>query len=195
MQNLFSSFTDNLLTAISLNQSQNVTQNIDEQHDIRASTSGYSPDDIPLCQFDMFSDDENTVNDQEPNENEDFELPDIFEDSDKYGTEVDESMAKIVDSVIRKKADVSALVKRDDNKIPVNCKGLSPAAINPEIWQKLDRRARGQDLIFQTVQKLLGLGIVPVLRIANLLRNKNLDPKLFKELASRAIAILCNTFF
>ncbi|CAC5398982.1 unnamed protein product [Mytilus coruscus] len=124
-----------------------------------------------------------------------FELPNIFEDSERYREEVEASVSNIVETVIRKKADVASLVKKEDNKIPSNCKGLNPPAVNAEIWQNLDRKARSQDIMFQTVQRLMGLGIVPILRIAQMLKTKSFDQTICRELVSRAIAILCNAFF
>lgn len=49
--------------------------------------------------------------------------------------------------------------------------------------------------MFQTVQRLMGLGIVPILRIAQMLKTKSFDQTICRELVSRAIAILCNAFF
>ncbi|CAC5382527.1 unnamed protein product [Mytilus coruscus] len=124
-----------------------------------------------------------------------FELPNIIRDSERYGEEDEASVSNIVETVIRKKADVASLVKKENHKIPSNCKGLNPPAVYTEIWQNLDRKARLQDLMFQTVQRLMGLGIVPILRIAQMLKTKSFDQTNCRELVSRAIAILCNAFF
>lgn len=205
MQNMFSKFTDNLFAAINLNQSNYNEENLHDNQDSEnvppcnvAQNDDSQKNNASLNMNDLFgsdSDDDVHVNHDEIADEEDFIMPNIFEDSEKFGSEVHDSIAKIVDAVIRKKSDVTTFIKMEDNKIPSNCKGLNPAVINPEIWQNLDRRARGQDLMFQIVQKLLGQGIVPILRMANLLKEKKVDHKLFKELTSRAIIILCNTFF
>ena len=204
MQSMFSQFSDNLLSALSQSQNQNRAQEHNGVFENRPSTSSSEhASNATIEQFDLFSEDDcgdsafDNANELDENENDevDFEISKIFEDADKFGQEVEASIAKIVEAVIGKKADVTSLVKKEDNKIPNNCKGLNPPAINPEIWQNLDRRARGQDLMFQAVQRLLGLGIVPILRIANLLKTKSVDQKAFRELTNRAIAILCNAFF
>lgn len=60
-------------------------------------------------------------------------------------------------------------------KIPSNCKDLSPPAVNSEIWHFLDRNIKTKDLGLQCH------GIVPIIRMAEELKNKSPDSKKLKN--------------
>lgn len=129
------------------------------------------------------------------NEIDDFlsELPKIFEDDEKFGDDTNENIAKMVQSIVKKKSDVKSIIK--ELKIPSNCKDLSPPAVNSEIWHFLDRNIKTKDLGLQTVQKLLGHGIVPIIRMAEELKNKSPDSKKLKKCISDSLTVLMNAFF
>ncbi|CAC5403420.1 unnamed protein product [Mytilus coruscus] len=200
MRSMFTELTSNLLAALPFTSSHVAGEQNVQSTSTSADNISNSTEPVQM----IFSDNESDNSEGSTHHNLDhsdqlgdieFELPNIFEDSERYGEEVEASVSNIVETVIRKKADVASLVKKEDNKIPSNCKGLNPPAVNAEIWQNLDRKARSQDIMFQTVQRLMGLGIVPILRIAQMLKTKSFDQTICRELVSRAIAILCNAFF
>lgn len=66
--------------------------------------------------------------------------------------------------------------------MPSNCKELSPTVVESEIWQFLERNIKSGDLGLQTVQKLLELGIVPILFGQQRKWEKNPDIKTLKKL-------------
>ncbi|CAC5396062.1 unnamed protein product [Mytilus coruscus] len=200
MRSMFTELISNVLAALPFTSSQVAGEQNVPSTSTSADNISNSTEPVQM----IFSDNESDNSEGSTHHNLDhsdqlgdieFELPNIFEDSERYGEEVEASVSNIVETVIRKKADVASLVKKEDNKMPSNCKGLNPPTVNAEIWQNLDRKARSQDIMFQTVQRLMGLGIVPILRIAQMLRTKSFDQTICRELVSRAIAILCNAFF
>ena len=68
-------------------------------------------------------------------------------------------------------------------------------AVNSEIWHFLERNIKSRDLGLQTVQKLLGHGIVPIIRMAEELKNKSPDSKVLKKCISDSMTVLLNTYF
>ncbi|VDI02305.1 Hypothetical predicted protein [Mytilus galloprovincialis] len=143
--------------------------------------------------YNIFSDEENEPQVIASDDEFDYELPKIFEDDEKYDEEVSPSLAKVFDNICKKKSDVSVMTR--EMKIPVNCKSLVAPPVNAEIWQFLERKAKTADLNLQTIQKSLGCGMVPLIRVAEILKSKTPDVKLMRENISKALAILSNTHF
>ncbi|CAC5357570.1 unnamed protein product [Mytilus coruscus] len=105
-------------------------------------------------------------------------------------------MSNIVDminTIVCKKANVDEIVK--DSKIPLNCKNIIPPQVNVEIWSFLRRNVKSLDLNMQNVQRMLGNGIVPVIRLAELLSKKDPDVKELRAHTTRAMTILSSVFF
>lgn len=153
---------------------------------------------VDLSQFDnLFGDnDDDNRNDNDQEECFEYELPKIFEDDDRYGERTIDCIAKLINSVTKKKSDVSNIIK--ENKVPDNCKGLTPPKVNTEIWHILIRQGRQDDLMCQTIQRLIGLGASPIIRAAEILsRPKEALTKItdIRDLAQQALTILCNCFF
>lgn len=119
------------------------------------------------------------------------EMLNFFEDDETFDADTSASIANVVEHICRKKSDVTIMTK--DLKIPGHCRSLVPPPVNMEIWQFLERRANSSDLGTQTIQRLLGSGIVPISKVAERLKTKNPDIKVMRDLVSKAIAILCNT--
>lgn len=199
--NLFQTFSDNIISAITqksrdLNATQSVSQNeIESNGDVQLDNTCNNVDnsnlqhDSDINMFSMSESDSETEHDFE------FEMPKIFEDDERFGDEINTNIASIVEKVCLKRSDVSSLVS--DLKIPINCKSLAPPQVNPEIWQFLERRAKSEDLHFQTIQRLLAFGIVPILHVAQNLRTKNqqLDVKNMRESVKKSLTILTNVHF
>ena len=94
----------------------------------------------------------------------DYEMPKIFEDDEKFDTDASPSIAKVVENICKRKSDVSIMTK--EMKIPGNCRSLAAPPVNMEIWQFLERKAKSSDLNTQIIQRLLGSGIVPIIKVA-----------------------------
>ena len=98
----------------------------------------------------------------------DFDLPQIFDEQTRFSYAVSESLPEFVNSACTKKADVANLIEA--NQIPSNCKSLVPPLINSEIWFYLYSNIQQRDKSHQEVQKMLGLSVVPMIKMAEMLK-------------------------
>ena len=98
----------------------------------------------------------------------DFDLLQIFEEQTRFSYAVSESLAEFVNSACTKKADVANLIEA--NQIPSNYKSLVPPLINTEIWSYLYSNIQQRDKSHQEVQKMLGLSVVPMIKMAEMLK-------------------------
>ncbi|CAG2218547.1 unnamed protein product [Mytilus edulis] len=117
------------------------------------------------------------------------------EDDDKFGDETHKSIAALVNAVTNRKSVITEIAK--DYKVPSNSKSLAPPKVNPEIWHLLNRQARSDDLSFQTIQRILGFGIVPVIRTAEALTKPDAVKTVAKMRVNinNALSMLCAAFF
>ena len=74
----------------------------------------------------------------------------------------------------------------DEIKIPENCKNLTPPLINPEIWNNLYVNVQQRDQTIQEAQKILGLAIVSMLKLAEMFKKNKFDMKGAKNYVSDA---------
>ncbi|XP_052082856.1 uncharacterized protein LOC127720327 [Mytilus californianus] len=204
LKQLFADLSSNIVSAINVNSSGTAGPSSDshsfiqelEDNDINEVENDQNV--FNLFETDDLSEHESNVDPtqlvvESEDEEFDYEMPKIFEDDERFDSEVSPSIASVIEKICKKKSDVTSLTK--DSKIPSNCKALVPPPVNPEIWQFLARRAKTEDLISQNIQKLTGAGMVPLIKVAELLRGKNPCIKTMRELISRAISIQCNLHF
>ncbi|VDI49948.1 Hypothetical predicted protein, partial [Mytilus galloprovincialis] len=132
---------------------------------------------VDFSQYDIFGNNADDEVESEENSEEEFAyaIPKIFEDDDKFGDETHKSIAALVNAVTNRKSVITEIAK--DYKVPSNSKSLAPPKVNPEIWHLLNRQARSDDLSFQTIQRILGFGIVPVIRTAEALTKPDAGPR------------------
>ena len=193
----------NMLEQLLDSQNNNLAQSNAPQSfepEVPEEGEGFDIESVNFDDFDIFGNDvdanNNNMNEAAVAEDIAFEydLPKIFEDDEKYGAETTKSVASLIGAVVKKKSNVNDLVK--ENKVPINCKGLFPPRVNPEIWGFLQRIAKSDDLLFQGIQKVLGLGIVPVIRLAEMLaKNDPIDKNAMRDNVSKALSVLCSAFF
>ncbi|VDI78243.1 Hypothetical predicted protein [Mytilus galloprovincialis] len=189
LKTLFKGLSDTLVSTLSHNNEMS-SKNIDNNMEF---SENESDEQVIDTHYNIFSDEENEPQVIASDDEFDYELPKIFEDDEKYDEEVSASLAKVFDNICKKKSDVSVMTR--EMKIPVNCKSLVAPPVNAEIWQFLERKAKTADLNLQTIQKSLGCGMVPLIRVAEILKSKTPDVKLMRENISKALAILSNTHF
>ena len=123
----------------------------------------------------------------------DFDLPQIFEEQTRFSDAVSESLAEFVNSACTKKADVANLIEA--NQIPSNCKSLVPPLINSEKWSYLYSNIQQRDKSLQEVQKMLGLSVVPMIKMAEMLKTGQIVLTNAKTWITQAIALACHSFF
>lgn len=75
------------------------------------------------------------------------------------GKTLPKNVAKQVSAVAKKRANISEIVNK--NKVPAYCSTIAPPRVNSEIWSFLNRNVKLQDILFQGIQRALGLGINP----------------------------------
>ena len=66
-------------------------------------------------------------------------------------------------------------------KLPSNCDKFASPLVNPEIWNKIAKKAQSYDKFLRDIQTLLAKGFIPVIKLAELLREqyrKTMKPKL-----------------
>lgn len=90
-----------------------------------------------------------------------------FGDDNKCGNETYKSIAALVNAVTKHKSEITKIAK--DYRVPSNSMSSATPQVNSEFWHLLNRQARGNDLSFETIQKIPGFGIVPVRRTAETL--------------------------
>ena len=105
------------------------------------------------------------------------ELGKEFNKVEELGPCVDDTLSKVVVSGIRYMIDRN-LAKELCNKYkrPENCKSLVVPKINKEYWNttSLAKTNKEQDRVYQTAQKYLNQGLIPLVQlIDNLLKNQN----------------------
>ncbi|VDI16064.1 Hypothetical predicted protein [Mytilus galloprovincialis] len=152
---------------------------------------------VDFSQYDIFGNNADDEFESEVNSEEEFAyaIPKIFEDDDKFGDETHKSIAALVNAVTNRKSVITEIAK--DYKVPSNSKSLAPPKVNPEIWHLLNRQARSDDLSFQTIQRILGFGIVPVIRTAEALTKPDAVKMVAKMRVNinNALSMLCAAFF
>ena len=124
---------------------------------------------------------ENAENSKEVSDNMKLlrELGKEFEKAEALGPNVDDTLSKVVDSGIRLMIDRN-LAKELCAKYnrPENCKALVVPKINKELWNttSLAKTSKEQDRMYQTAQKYLNQGLIPLVQlIENLLKEKGTE--------------------
>ena len=118
----------------------------------------------------------------------DFDLPHIFEEQTRFSDALSESLAEFVNSACTKQADVATFIEA--SQIPSNCKSLVPPLINSEIWSYLYSNIQQRDKRLQEVQKMLGVSVVPMIKMAEMLKTGQIDLINAKTWITQAIAFV-----
>jgi hypothetical protein len=118
----------------------------------------------------------------------DLPKDDLFED-DKTGAAVAETLAAFVNKISTQKSNVTKLMEKHPR--PENCQFVGAPRLNQEVWVAIPFAARTRDVHLQEIQKSLAAGMVPLLRLVEMLS----DPFAFrlqeaKESVNDAIILL-----
>lgn len=159
----------------------------------RAEPAQFAEADVDPEMPDLFSNADPLDNQIINTDNSGLEFPKIFEEQTKFSDPISDSMAEFVNNACTRKADVSKFLEA--NQIPSNCKALVPPLINSEVWSYLYANIQQRDKSLQDVQKILGLGIVPLIKMAEMMKSNQIDIAKFKSHITQALALTCNAFF
>ena len=166
-----------------MNMADEIIDNVGESQSLNLNCNDIFPSD------DAVDDNNNCVEADEFK----FVVPKIFDDDVKFGDETLQNIAEMVNTIAHRKANLDEVVK--DVKIPANCKNIIPPKVNSEMWTFLRRNVKSLDLVMQGVQKLLGLGMVPIIRMAEKLSKKEFEVKDLRSFTQKALIILSSVLF
>ena len=115
----------------------------------------------------------------------------LYEDNQKFGPNVDDKLAELLDRAIDKP------MPKDKSKelsakylVPGNCKRLEVPVVNREMWTALKDKQEG-DLAMQAIQKHLKTALVPNLMALEIYKNKG-DQTQIPQLLKDGFKILAN---
>ena len=97
---------------------------------------------------------------------EEFKLPSVFEETERFGPEVAEVIAQRVNDACSKKAMDSKLKDLYEKyKTPANCKYLCVPKVNLELWHDLSKESKSKDLGLQELQKGIVKASQPIIQL------------------------------
>ncbi|XP_052244724.1 uncharacterized protein LOC127853924 [Dreissena polymorpha] len=133
---------------------------------------------------DLFGDNSDKENNSD-DENE-WKLPKIKKKS--RGPPVSKSLAELMNTACTASCDTQSI--RESHLVPENCDMMFPPSVNLEMWRNLDKRTRSVDRLFQDLQNLLAAGMVPVMKLAEMLRGNLPAKEQTKQLVSDSLTLL-----
>ncbi|XP_060556539.1 uncharacterized protein LOC132717149 [Ruditapes philippinarum] len=119
-------------------------------------------------------------------DDEDWGLPKIKQRN--KGEAISSSLAKLINTACTALCDSDELC--DKYPVPANCEKLNPPMVNMEIWKVMDKRSRSHDRLFQDIQSLLAAGMVPIIKLAKILKTSISAKPQAKQLLSDSLSIL-----
>ena len=128
-------------------------------------------------------------------------LPSIFEETETFGPDVAEAIAKrINDSVSKKPMEEKLKELKDKYKTPKNCNLLCVPRVNLELWHDLPRSSKTKDLALQEIQKNLVKSTQPLLQMLEMTlkahkEKKALQPNEIMSFVADAVTFLGHTSY
>lgn len=84
------------------------------------------------------------------------------------GEPISTSLASLINAACTSQCETDDIVSR--YKLPSNCEKLAPPLVNAEIWNDMPKRAQTYDKSFRDIQSLIATGILPIIKLASLLK-------------------------
>lgn len=84
------------------------------------------------------------------------------------GEPISPSLASLINAACTSQCETDDIVSR--YQLPSNCEKLAPPLVNAEIWNDMPKRAQTYDKSFRDIQSLIATGILPIIKLANLLK-------------------------
>ena len=131
-------------------------------------------------------------NDIEANENEqvdydfDWELPRLK--VPEKGSAIPQSLANLINTACTSQCVTDNTVQK--YKIPQNCEKLAAPIVNNEVWKILNKRAHSYDKCFADIQNLVAAGMVPAIKLAEILKQQISSNSEAKTLFSDMITLM-----
>jgi hypothetical protein len=162
------------------------SESLDTQSDVRLATAFDPTAPIDLSEASSVD---------KPNE-EEFILPSLFEETEKYGPEIQDVIAQRINDACSKKPMESKLKELQEKyKTPSNCQNLCVPKVNLELWFDLPKESKNRHLGMQELQKSIVKAAQPILQLFNYTfkakqERSNIDPMLFLPMLADAVTFL-----
>ena len=116
----------------------------------------------------LFSDDIQNKENEQMVDDIPWQLPKLK--TPKKGESISASLASLINTACTSQCDVEDILTK--YKLPSNCDYMSAPSVNPEIWSEISRKAQTYDKAFQDIQTLIAMGMIPVIKLIQLLKSK-----------------------
>lgn len=138
--------------------------------DVEFEPSGAPAKSLSAQLKDAFFDDAQNKDENEQLVDDDipWQLPKLK--APKKGEAISASLASLINTACSSQCDVEGIL--NTYKLPSNCENLSAPLVNSEIWSEINRKAQTYDKSFQDIQTLIGMGMIPIIKLVSLLKSK-----------------------
>ena len=124
------------------------------------------------------------------------DFPQIFTDEIQFSDPVKSSLGEFIEKCLTKQADIKTFLKDKNIKIPSNCTHLLPRRLSHEMYSDIPAPSKAGDSAIQDVQKLMGLGVVPLLTLVSMFStNTPIDTNVAQQHLLNSITLICNAHF
>jgi hypothetical protein len=118
---------------------------------------------------------------------------DVFVDEEPLGPAISENISTLVNKAASSKANLKELMLKHPR--PANCEKLVVPRVNSEIFNIISNPAKGRDSLLKDAQKNLISGIVPIIKLAELFKEKKVTPASAKTLLAESLSTLAFTAY
>ena len=137
----------------------------------------------------LFDSDSLTLSQQEIDDDDDdsaWQLPKLK--TPQRGESISNSLASLINTACTAQCDTDEIITR--YKLPSNCEKLAPPMVNPEIWNDIAKKAQTYDRFLRDIQSLLATRIIPIIKLAEILKGQIKNNKEAKQMISDAVTLI-----
>lgn len=134
----------------------------------------------------MFEENSECNDSQSPPDCELWDLPKLK--MPEKGPAVSESLANLINTACTSQCLTDNI--QEKYRIPENCDKLTSPMVNNEIWKILPKRAQTYDKSFSDIQNLVAAGMVPIMKLADILKPQIAANQEAKTLFSDVITLM-----
>ena len=99
------------------------------------------------------------------------------------GEAISQSLASLINTACTSQCETDGIVSK--YKLPSNCDKLAPPLINGEIWNEIHKKAQA----FRDIQGLIASGMIPIIKLASLLKDQIKSNEQAKTMFSDSITL------
>ena len=104
------------------------------------------------------------------------------------GEPISQSLAELINAACTSQCDTDDIVSK--YKLPSNCDKLAPPLINAEIWSEIHKKVQTYDKAFRDIQSLIASGLLPIVKLLDVLRDQIQSNASARDLISDSITLL-----